>query len=291
MKYIDCRVGCPLFCKMSLMDFIIGHMLRLYAKVTQKNLSFIFILAPHIGRAVGAHGKTAQKWSKKYQISKLAGNPSKSGKRLKPKAISWFLRDLRLIKVVSVRVFGTHRAIFGHAKMGTFAKFEVSRGWQPDTTGLTPLQTTLLWKTLPLATCVSTPSIWHQVQPDHNLTIWQFDNLITFCSCLLSKSESAPRPGPGSPPRAFSSSRTLRINVLQCWSQSDSLAQPDQTTWVGSDKLNKLSKADFHLSGNLTPLLTPLQSRKFCRPHSSWFSHEADWKLFEVWWCATLDLQ
>ena len=44
-------------------------------------------LAPHIGRAVGGNGKTAQKWPKKYQISKLAENPSKSGKRLKPNAI------------------------------------------------------------------------------------------------------------------------------------------------------------------------------------------------------------
>ena len=76
--------------KTSMMDFIIGHMLRLYAKVTQKNQSFIFILAPHIGRAVGAHGKTAQKWSKKYQIYKLAENPSKSGKRLNQRKFHHF---------------------------------------------------------------------------------------------------------------------------------------------------------------------------------------------------------
>ena len=41
-----------------------------------------------------------QKWPKKYQISKWAENPSKSGKRLKPKAIPLFLRDVGLIKVV-----------------------------------------------------------------------------------------------------------------------------------------------------------------------------------------------
>ena len=35
----------------------------------------------YIGGAVGANGKTAQKWPKKYQISKWAENPSKSGKR------------------------------------------------------------------------------------------------------------------------------------------------------------------------------------------------------------------
>ena len=84
-----------------MMDFIIGHMLRLYAKVTQIIFfSFIFILAQHIGGAVSTHGKTPQTWSKKYQISKLAENPSKSGKRLKPKAIPLFLRDVGLIKVV-----------------------------------------------------------------------------------------------------------------------------------------------------------------------------------------------
>ena len=54
----------------------------------------------YIGGAVGANGKTAQKWPKKYQISKWAENPSKSGKRLKPKAIPLFLRDVGLIKVV-----------------------------------------------------------------------------------------------------------------------------------------------------------------------------------------------
>ena len=75
-----------------MMDFIIGHMLRLYAKVTQIIFfSFIFILAQHIGGAVSTHGKTPQTWSKKYQISKLAENPSKSGKRLKPKDIPSFL--------------------------------------------------------------------------------------------------------------------------------------------------------------------------------------------------------
>ena len=35
-----------------------------------------------------------------YQISKLAENPSKSGKHLKPKAIPSFLGDIGLIKVV-----------------------------------------------------------------------------------------------------------------------------------------------------------------------------------------------
>ena len=83
------------------MDFIIGHMLRLYAKVTQIIFfSFIFILAQHIGGAVSTHGKTPQTWSKKYQISKLAENPSKSGKRLKPKEIPSFLGDIGLIKLV-----------------------------------------------------------------------------------------------------------------------------------------------------------------------------------------------
>ena len=31
-----CKLGCPLFFKMSLMDFIMGDMLRLYVKLTQK---------------------------------------------------------------------------------------------------------------------------------------------------------------------------------------------------------------------------------------------------------------
>ena len=60
----------------------------------------VWPLAPHIGGAVGANGKTAQKWSKKYQISKWVENPSKSGKRLKPKAIPSFLGDVGVIKVV-----------------------------------------------------------------------------------------------------------------------------------------------------------------------------------------------
>ena len=60
----------------------------------------VWPLAPHIGGAVGANGKTAQKWSKKYKISKWAENPSKSGKLLKSKAIPLFLRDVGLIKVV-----------------------------------------------------------------------------------------------------------------------------------------------------------------------------------------------
>ena len=39
-----CELGCPLFRKMSLMDFIMGDMLRLYVKVTQKKFqSFIFM--------------------------------------------------------------------------------------------------------------------------------------------------------------------------------------------------------------------------------------------------------
>ena len=36
-------IGCPLFRKVSQMDFIMSDMLRLYAKVTQKIQSFIFI--------------------------------------------------------------------------------------------------------------------------------------------------------------------------------------------------------------------------------------------------------
>ena len=40
---------------------------------------------------------------------------------------------------------------------------------------------------------------------------WILNNqdLLTLSSCRLSKSESAPRPGPGSPPRVFSKSSTL----------------------------------------------------------------------------------
>ena len=63
-------------------------------------------LAPHFGGAVGANGKTAQKWLKKYQIFKLAENPFKSWKSLKPNAIPIFLGDVGLIKVVSKFSFG-----------------------------------------------------------------------------------------------------------------------------------------------------------------------------------------
>ena len=63
-------------------------------------------LAPHFGGAVGANGKTAQKWLKKYQIFKLAENPFKSWKSLKPNAIPIFLWDVGLIKVVSKFSFG-----------------------------------------------------------------------------------------------------------------------------------------------------------------------------------------
>ena len=64
------------------MDFLVGDIVRLYAKVTQKKNSGFWSFAPHIGGGVRANGKTAQKWPKKYQISKLAENPSKSEKRL-----------------------------------------------------------------------------------------------------------------------------------------------------------------------------------------------------------------
>ena len=77
-------------------------------------------LALHIGGAVGAYEKTAQKWPKKYQISKLAENPFKSENRLKPKAIPSFLGDIGLIKVAFE--FSSRRAIFGHIVMGTFVK-------------------------------------------------------------------------------------------------------------------------------------------------------------------------
>ena len=40
------------------------------------------LFARHIGGGVRANGKTAQKWLKKYQISKLAKNQLKSGKQL-----------------------------------------------------------------------------------------------------------------------------------------------------------------------------------------------------------------
>ena len=76
-------------------------------------------LAPHIGRAVGVNGKTVQKWPKKYQLSKLAENPSKSGKRLKPNAIPSFLGDVGLIKVVLEFSFGHPKC---HFLMGTFGK-------------------------------------------------------------------------------------------------------------------------------------------------------------------------
>ena len=77
------------------------------------------------------------------------------------------------------------------AKMDTFAKFEVRRGWQPDTTGLTPLQTTLLWKTLPLATCGST----HQFDTKFNqITIWQFDNLTIWSPSAVASCQNRSRP-------------------------------------------------------------------------------------------------
>ena len=36
----ELTLGCPLFRKMSLMDFIMGDMLRLYVKVNQKKIQF-----------------------------------------------------------------------------------------------------------------------------------------------------------------------------------------------------------------------------------------------------------
>ena len=75
-------------------------------------------LAPHIGEAVGANGKTASKWLKKYQISKLAPNIFKSWKRLKPNAIPSFLGDVGLIKVVSKFLFGHPKCHFWARKDG-----------------------------------------------------------------------------------------------------------------------------------------------------------------------------
>ena len=69
-------------------------------------------LAPHFGGAVGANGKTAQKWLKKYQIFKLAENPSKSWKRLKPNAIPSFFGDVGLIKAVLEFLFGQPKCPF-----------------------------------------------------------------------------------------------------------------------------------------------------------------------------------
>ena len=75
-------------------------------------------LAPHIAEAVGANGKTASKWLKKYQISKLAPNIFKSWKRLKPNAIPSFLGDVGLIKVVSKFLFEHPKCHFWARKDG-----------------------------------------------------------------------------------------------------------------------------------------------------------------------------
>ena len=111
-----------LWTNLGLMDFIMGHMLCLYVKVTPPKNSEFYLhfwpLAPHIGGAVGANGKTAQKWLKKYQISKLAENLSKSWKHLKPNAIPSFLRDVGLIKVVSKFSFGHPKCHFWARKDG-----------------------------------------------------------------------------------------------------------------------------------------------------------------------------
>ena len=86
---------------------------------------YFWPLAPHIGGAVGANGKTAQKWPKKYQIYKLAENPSKSGKRLKPNAIPSFLGDVGLIKVVSEFSFGHPKWHFWAHKDGHFRQKDI----------------------------------------------------------------------------------------------------------------------------------------------------------------------
>ena len=77
-------------------------------------------LAPHIGGAVGANGKPAQKRLKKYQISKLAVDLSKSWKHLKPNAIPSFLGDVGLIKVVSELLFGHPKCHFFVPEDGHF---------------------------------------------------------------------------------------------------------------------------------------------------------------------------
>ena len=62
------------------------------------------------------------KWFKKYQISKLAENPSKSGKRLKPRAIISFLGNIGLIKVVSEFLFGDPKCHFWARNEGHYCR-------------------------------------------------------------------------------------------------------------------------------------------------------------------------
>ena len=62
--------------------------------------------------------------------------------------------------------------------------------------------------------CLSPPGSREEIQI-HWTTLARILNnqdLLTFSSCRLSKSESAPRPGPGSPPRVFSKSSTLGVD-------------------------------------------------------------------------------
>ena len=93
------------------------------SKSPKKNSDFylhFWPLAPHIAEAVGANGKTASKWLKKYQISKLAENIFNSWKRLKPNAIPSFLGDVGLIKVVSKFLFGHLKCHFWALKDGHY---------------------------------------------------------------------------------------------------------------------------------------------------------------------------
>ena len=88
-------------------DFLGAILCQSHPKKNSDFYLHFWPLAPHIGGAVGANGKTAQKWLKKYQISKLAENLSKSWKHLKPNAIPLFL-------------FGHPKCHFWARKKGTF---------------------------------------------------------------------------------------------------------------------------------------------------------------------------
>ena len=71
---------------------------------------------------VCANGKRAAGRAKMCTFKKLAQNPSKSGKRLKPQAIPSFWGDGGLIMVVSEFSFRHSKCHFWACKMDTFGK-------------------------------------------------------------------------------------------------------------------------------------------------------------------------
>ena len=101
-------------------DFLGAILCQSHPKKNSDFYLHFWPLAPHIAEAVGANGKTASKWLKKYQISKLAENIFNSWKRLKPNAIPSFLGDVGLIKVVSKFLFGHPKCHFWACKEGHF---------------------------------------------------------------------------------------------------------------------------------------------------------------------------